>query len=87
MDKHCAKDIPNSDPFGTLHAIYMLLNYDPVFWIQPGEIKLHELAGIEAVLVRVEGYDAAELQFIIPASPLEPLPPGCRIRLLPVPGY
>ena len=52
--------------------------------MQPGEVKVHELAGIEAVLVRVEGYDAAELNFKIPASvcPLEPLLPGGRITLL-----
>ena len=63
----------------------MSLNCDPVLRIQPGEVEFHELARIEAVLVRVEGYHAAELNFKIPATPLEPLPPGGRIRLPPVP--
>ena len=63
----------------------MPLNCDPVLRMQPCEVKVHELARIEPVLVRVERYEAAELNFKIPATPLEPLPPGCRIRLLPVP--
>ena len=43
--------------------------------MQLGQVKVHELAGIEAVPVGVEGYDAAELNVQIAAArgPLEPL--------------
>ena len=46
-----------------------------VLGMQLGQVKVHELAGIEAVPVGVEGYDAAELNVQIAAArgPLEPL--------------
>ena len=37
------------------------LEQGPVFRVEPGEIPVHDPAGIEAVLVGVEGNDAAVL--------------------------
>ena len=59
----------------------------PVFGVELGEVPVHDPAGVEAVLVGVEGYHAAELHVHISISarhPLEPLPLGAGVILLPV---